>query len=242
MVAAREEFLGAGHLAPVADAIAAAALDALGERAGTAGCVVDLGAGTGYQLARVLDSLPGWLGLALDASTPALRRAVRAHARIAAVACDVWGELPLRDGAADLALNVFAPRSGSEIARVLAPRGALIVVTPTPRHLRELAGLPGMLSVDEQKAQRLEAKLSPWLDSVVGSELELDLSLSRSDARRLVAMGPSAHHTDTDQIEPQLDAMTEPLAVTASVTVETFRKSERPESLDPSGPGRVRRA
>ena len=112
MVAARDEFLGAGHFEPIADAAAAAALEAVGERAGTPGFALDLGAGTGYQLARLLDSLPAWRGLALDASAPALRRAARAHPRMAAVACDVWGELPLQDGAADLALNVFAPRNG----------------------------------------------------------------------------------------------------------------------------------
>ena len=62
MVAARDEFLGAGHFEPIADATAAAALEAIGERAGTPGFAVDLGAGTGYQLARLLDSLPALAG------------------------------------------------------------------------------------------------------------------------------------------------------------------------------------
>ncbi len=223
MVAARDEFLGAGHFEPIADAVAAAALEAIGDRADSPGFAVDLGAGTGYQLARLLDSLPGWRGLALDASTPALRRAARAHPRMAAVACDIWGELPLRDGAADLALNVFAPRNGGEIARVLAPDGVLIVVTPTASHLQELAVLPGMLRVDERKDERVQAALSSWLSSTARRELELPLALSRADVRRLVAMGPSARHVDPDELERGLAELPDPTTVTASVTIETFR-------------------
>jgi 23S rRNA (guanine745-N1)-methyltransferase len=223
MVAARDEFLGAGHFDPIADAAAAAALEAIGRRAATPGFALDLGAGTGYQLARLLDSLPGWRGLALDASTAALRRAARAHSGMAAVACNVWGELPLRDGAADLALNVFAPRNGGEIARVLAPDGALIVVTPTVRHLQELAALPGMLRVDERKEERLEAALSPSLAAAARRELELELVLPRTDVRRLVAMGPSARHVDPGELERRLAEMAEQVTVTASVTIETFR-------------------
>src|SRR5688572_30940209 len=41
------------------------------------GCILDLGAGTGWYLARVLDRLPGRIGLALDLSKHALRRAAR---------------------------------------------------------------------------------------------------------------------------------------------------------------------
>src|SRR5579859_1324075 len=80
MVAARVDFLGAGHYAPIADALAAAV------PAGTEH-VVDLGAGTGSYLARVLDAVPAAHGLALDISKFALRRAAKAHPRAGAVVC-----------------------------------------------------------------------------------------------------------------------------------------------------------
>src|SRR5680860_194779 len=139
MVAARAAFLGREHYAPIAAAVTAAACEAraLDGDAGAA-CVVELGAGTGHHLARLLDEFPATWGVALDASRPALRRAARAHPRVAAVACDAWGDLPVADDAADVVLNVFAPRNGAEIARVLAPAGALIVVTPAAEHLYEL--------------------------------------------------------------------------------------------------------
>jgi 23S rRNA (guanine745-N1)-methyltransferase len=188
--------------------------------AASGSCVVELGAGTGYYLARVLSALPESIGLALDSSRPAVRRALQASPRIAAVACDVWEELPLRDGAADLVLDVFAPRNGSEIARVLSPEGTLIVVTPTPRHLTQLAELPGMVRVDERKEERLAAELSPWLESAGRRELEFEMSLGGAEVRALVEMGPSAHHVDSGAVA----GLPDPLAVTASVTIETFRR------------------
>jgi 23S rRNA (guanine745-N1)-methyltransferase len=205
MVAAREAFLGAGFYEPIADAVVGAAF--------VTGCVVELGAGTGYYLATLLDYQPTSFGIALDVSRPALRRAARAHERITAVAADAWDELPLRDSAVDLVLNVFAPRNGEEIARVLAPDGELIVITPTQRHLSEL---PVPLSVDERKEERLVAELSPRLKSIARRNLDYELTLGRDDARNLIAMGPSAHHVGEVELPEQL-------SVTVSVTVETFR-------------------
>src|ERR1019366_7601398 len=75
MVAAREAFLAAGYYQPIARALAAAAgrgLDVGGRGRDGAGqtevCVVDLGAGTGDQLSRLLDRFRGAWGIALGAS------------------------------------------------------------------------------------------------------------------------------------------------------------------------------
>jgi 23S rRNA (guanine745-N1)-methyltransferase len=223
MVTARAAFLGAGHFAPITAAIVAAAREALAPAASS--CVVDVGAGTGHHLAAVLDALPGRPGLALDVSPPALRRALRARPRIAAVGCDAWGGLPLRDGAAGLVLNVFAPRNGAEFARVLAPGGALIVVTPTPRHLAGLRPVMGTLEVDPAKPARLHAEVSRWFDAARRSTVEFELHLSRDAARALVAMGPSARHVD--DLDERLARLPAPLTVTASVQVATFSRRER---------------
>jgi 23S rRNA (guanine745-N1)-methyltransferase len=213
MVAAREAFLGAGHYEPLAEALGKQA-----ERARLPeGCVVDLGAGTGWYLARVLELLPGRSGIALDLSKHALRRAARAHPRVGAVACDVWRGLPLRDRVAALVLTVFAPRNGPEIARVLRPGGVLVVVTPTERHLAELVEELGLLTVDERKDERLAAALDDHLDVERRAEHEWPLDLAPNDVAGVVAMGPSARH-------PTRDAHAAPTTpVTASVTISTYR-------------------
>jgi 23S rRNA (guanine745-N1)-methyltransferase len=213
MVAARERFLGAGHLEPLAEAVVGVAAG------GAPACVVDLGAGTGWYLARVLDAWPEARGLALDLSKPALRRAARAHPRLAAVACDVWRPLPLRDGVADFVLNVFAPRDGNEIARVLAPGGVALVVTPRPDHLRELAQPLGLLGVDEHKEARLADRLEPALAIADRRELTWTLRLDRAGARDAAAMGPSAFHVSPAELDERVAALPQLLDVTAAVTI-----------------------
>ena len=60
----------------------------------------------------------GRVGIALDSSRPALRRAARADERIAAVVCDAWRALPIRDGVVAAVLCVFAPRNAEELRRI----------------------------------------------------------------------------------------------------------------------------
>jgi 23S rRNA (guanine745-N1)-methyltransferase len=221
MVAARETFLGADHYSPLAAAIAAAAQPVV--RTDRTPCLVDLGAGTGYFLAALLDELPDSLGLALDSSRSALRRALRAHRRIAAIYCDVWRGLPLRDDAADLVVNVFAPRNGPEIARILAPGGALVVATPAPAHLHQLIPALGLLHIDADKQARLRAGLPASLVSVGRRHVEFDMTLSPHDVQALVAMGPSAHHLDANDVRRHVArAFDDHICVTASVMVQVF--------------------
>ncbi|MEA2141180.1 MAG: rRNA (guanine745-N1)-methyltransferase [Solirubrobacteraceae bacterium] len=223
MVAAREAFLATGHYRQIAEEIAAAIAAGLAPRGGGAPLAVDLGAGTGYHLAALLRARPRWRGVALDASRPALRRAARAHPRIAAVACDVWQELPVQDASAELVVNVFAPRNGREIARVLAPGGALVVVTPAPSHLRELVDALGLLGVGADKQGRLHAALAPELESVRRRELELSMTLDHDELHALVAMGPSAHHLDSRLLAGRIAQLPPRVRVGASLAIETFR-------------------
>ncbi|WP_416876200.1 putative RNA methyltransferase [Kitasatospora sp. SC0581] len=220
MVAARADFLAAGHYRPIAEALAeAAAVSGASD-----GLVADLGAGTGHYLAHVLDALPGTVGAALDISKFALRRAAKAHPRIGAVVCDAWRPLPLRDASAELMLNVFAPRNGPEIRRVLRPGGTLLLVSPTARHLRELVGALGLLSVDEEKQRRIDEKLGPYLEPAGRREVEFTLRLGPQDVRTVVGMGPSAWHTDPERLAAALAELPEPVEVTASVAVAAYRR------------------
>ena len=158
MVRAREHFLSRGHFRPIAEQVAMIA--ARYDPTSVQGIAVDVAGGTGYYLRALLDRLPDRFGLCLDLSAPALRRSARTHLRAAAVGADAWQRLPLTSGSASTVLSVFGPRNTSEIERVLAPDGALIVVSPTAAHLSELIRPLGMLRVDPDKQRRLAAALN----------------------------------------------------------------------------------
>jgi 23S rRNA (guanine745-N1)-methyltransferase len=183
--------------------------------------VVDVGCGTGYYLAGVLDQLPGARGLGLDTSVRALRSAARAHHRAAAVAWDVFRPFPLADGLADVVLDVFAPRNPAEFHRVLRPTGRLIVVRPTGRHLAELRErLPAMVTVDPAKEQRLHRALDPFFEAAVTEEVEYPAALTGLGAVDLVAMTPSARHVKRADLA---DDGFLPDQVTVSVLATAYR-------------------
>jgi 23S rRNA (guanine745-N1)-methyltransferase len=221
MVRARREFLATGHFAPIAAALADAAAASVAGL--SSGCVVDVGAGTGYYLAAVLARLPGHAGVALDVSRHALRAAARAHRRIGAVGCDAWRPLPVADSAAGLVLNVFAPRDGAELRRILRPDGRLLLITPAADHLSELTGPLGLLHVDERKRDRLTGKLGPHLDLIAERECRGVMSLDKAAVAALAAMGPTAWHTRPDATAGPIARLPEPVAVTLAVTVSVLQ-------------------
>lgn len=221
MIGARERFLSQGHFSPIAEEVAELAVRLLGE-AGPAGPIVEIGAGTGYYLSRALDASPDRLGVAIDISKYAGRRAARTDQRMAAVVADIWRGLPLQASSVALVLDVFAPRNAVEIARVLRPEGALLVVTPTTRHLHEIVGALGLVTVDESKGARLEAALA---DDFARSELrrlEYSITLAPSAVADFISMGPSARHLGEGTIAQTLEMLPPSTEATVSVEISTY--------------------
>jgi 23S rRNA (guanine745-N1)-methyltransferase len=208
MVADRAGFLAAGHYSFIADALA-------GHRAD--GLVLDAGTGTGDYLAGFLESSPDAVGLGLDVSKPALRRAAKAHPRAAAVLTDLWRPLPVADAVASVILNVFAPRNGPEFRRVLRPGGVLLVVTPAADHLSELVAAHGMIQVDPDKAARVDGSLGAHFAPASSITLRRELKLTAAEARTLIGMTPSARHVPADLLP------TRDLTVTAAVDLTAYR-------------------
>ncbi|WBB77159.1 23S rRNA methyltransferase [Micromonospora sp. WMMD1128] len=221
MVAARADFLAAGHYDTVAAALAAAATAVAPDDPYP--LVVEPGAGTGHYLAAVLAALPDAAGLALDVSKPALRRAARAHPRAAAALADTWQRLPLADRSTAVLLNVFAPRNGPEFHRVLDPDGALLLVTPTPDHLGELVEALDLLRVDPAKADRVAGSLGGHFVEESATEHRARLALTRTEVTTLVGMGPSAWHADPERLAARIAALPEPTPVTLAVRLGTHR-------------------
>ncbi|MFF4837727.1 methyltransferase domain-containing protein [Streptomyces sp. NPDC001315] len=217
MVQARDRFLSTGRYLPVRQAVARLAADSVPAQ----GTVVDVGCGTGYYLAGVLDQLPDARGLGLDTSVHALRSAARSHERAATATWDVFRPFPLADEVADVVLDVFAPRNPAEFHRVLSPTGRLIVVRPTARHLAELRGrVPAMVTIDPAKEQRLHQALDAFFEAAVTEQVEYLTSLTRLEALDLVEMTPSARHVSRAELN---DDGLLPGQVTVSVLATAYQ-------------------
>lgn len=196
MVAERAAFLGAGHYDGIADLVAELAA-AVEIPEGT--CVLDLGAGTGHYLARVLDAVDR-PGIALDVSKHAARLAAKAHPRIGAVVADAWAGLPVRGRAASLLLNVFAPRNPREMRRVLRPQGRAIVVVPEAGHLRELIEEYGLMAVDDRKPERLREQFADRFAVESEHQYTTTLALSAVEVSQVIGMGPNAWHRSAGEV------------------------------------------
>ena len=97
-----------------------------------------------------------------------------------------------------------------------------MVVTPGPDHLAGLVDVLGGLRVDAAKDSRLAAALEPHLAPVDRTEHRWPLALSRADAARAVAMGPSARHLA--DLGARVAALAEPVRVTAAIVVSRYRR------------------
>ncbi|MGY1693758.1 putative RNA methyltransferase [Geodermatophilus sp. SYSU D00814] len=218
MVADRAEVLAAGTYAGLTRVLA----DAVAAGGDPVGSVLDLGGGTGHHLAGVLERLSGAVGVVLDSSRFAARRAAGASPRALAVVADTWARLPVRDGVVDRVLVVFAPRNGAETARVLRPGGRLVVATPAPDHLAELVGPLGLLRVDPDKAARLAGSLEPHLRPAGAVAHREHLELDHRAVAAVVGMGPHARHLAPGRLAAAVAGLPPRVRVTLAVDVTTW--------------------
>jgi 23S rRNA (guanine745-N1)-methyltransferase len=226
MVAARAAFLATGHYSAIADAVAAsiptAAIPDATRDAAASGLVLDLAGGTGYYLARVMDAHPQLVGLSLDLSPHAARRAAKVHPRVASATADAWQRFPLLDRSVRHAVSIFGPRNPGELARVLQEDGSLVVVTPTAEHLHELRDGLGLIGIDERKEDRLRTQLERF-ETVGVDRLDYRVAMSREDVLWDVTMGPNAYHVDPEQLRLGIERLDDATQVTVSVSVGRYR-------------------
>lgn len=129
----RAAVFAAGVFEPVVRAIGEA-VDryAPGERP----VLVDAGCGEGYYTRSVC---PGrqMTRIGFDLSKEAIRLAARGRGGASFFVADL-ANIPLKDGCADVLLDVFTPANYAEFARVLAPGGVLIKLWPRAGYLAQL--------------------------------------------------------------------------------------------------------
>ena len=226
MVAARDAFLDAGHYERLAAALGERVLELVPPPAAGPAVVVDAGTGTGYYLQHITAALRRegirTLAAGLDISKFALRRAARRNPEAVNIVWDLWRALPLGADVADVVLVVFAPRNSSEFARILRPGGHLVVVTPLPGHLAEVAGEAGLLGIQQNKEGALHDSFGADFALLRSHELEVPLQLAPADIGNVALMGPAGHHVDPVALGETLRRLPPVTKATAAFRISIF--------------------
>ncbi len=191
LVSARTAFLGAGYYAPFAREVC-------GRAAGYAegGVIIDAGCGDGYY-SLLAAGMSGGALLGLDLSkyaVAAASKAARRQSSDAAFAVAGIFDMPVRDGCADVVMNLFAPCAPDEFARVLKPGGHLIVAGAGRDHL---AGLRAVI-YDEVTPNTRRADLpgSGAFIQVDTARVRYTVTLTRAaDVQSLFSMTPYYYRT-----------------------------------------------
>ena len=176
-LAARRRFLGAGHYAPVAQALTAAvgALD---------GPLLDVGCGEGYYLSQLAPAA----AIGLDVSKHAVQMACRLLPAYQFVVGSAY-RLPVLDGSLAAVTSVFAPHPFDQFTRVLRPGGRWVTVTPGPTHLQELR--PDFTGEAQAKAlDRQQRRSEPPAEAQWSERVQFRLTLDAATLSDLFFMTP----------------------------------------------------
>ena len=192
MVRARHDFLAGGYYAPFMKTLAA--LCTTYAPADRTAHIVDAGCGEGCYDAAVyaaVEPRPAVLGF--DLSREAVRLAAKALPQ--GMFC-VAGSFsaPVRDGWADILLNIFSPFAGREFGRMLRPGGVLVYAVPTARHL---FGLKTVL-YDTPYENSVKDTEYPGFGFVEAREVTDTIRLTGAALQNLFAMTPYYWKTPAD--------------------------------------------
>lgn len=214
MVAARRDFLEAGHYRPFRDTLTGLLAPLRPAH------LVDSGCGEGWYsvaLARMAQA-----ATAFDISKAAMKRAARRDAGLTWLVASSH-DIPLPDASADAMTAIFSPVNPAEAARVLAPGGALLVAAPGDRHLWELREAL-YAEVRPHQADKWQEELAPLFTFHSEARVQFTLALADNVAvNQLLKMTPHYWRAARDrraQVE-QRDA----LRVQADFRILRFRRA-----------------
>ncbi|HEV7507651.1 MAG TPA: methyltransferase domain-containing protein [Thermoanaerobaculia bacterium] len=151
---ARRRLLDAGYGTAL---LAALETEVVARRLGAS--VLDVGCGEGYYLGSLATGRIEAHGL--DLSVPAVELAARRYPGITWVVANADRFLPYAEGSFDLVLSLDARLSPSEMRRVLAPEGRLLVAVPAPDDLVELRAAVLGEGVLRDRLERAAELLAP---------------------------------------------------------------------------------
>lgn len=226
MLLARRRFLERGYYTVLAEGIGTLVADYTADKTAN---VLDVGCGEGYYLGHIRERITrqrpsnAACYIGVDIAKEAVRLAARTYRDMQFIVADAQKSIPIATGTVNALLDIFAPRSPSEFARILLPGGLLLVAIPSSSHLAELRSRLPLLSIEAHKERHVveqltAAEFEPVERQAVRDELRLDADAIAD----LVMMTPNYWHLPAGW-QAQARALA-PMSATFDVTLLAFRR------------------
>lgn len=220
MIAARRHFLELGHYDPLVASIRQVINEQLVFDMKDI-IALDAGCGEGYYSEKVFRDLPDLQVniFGTDISKYAVKQAAKTYKEHFYFVSSVY-HLPVATARTNLILSVFSPIAENEFKRVLTANGAVIIVSPAPNHLREIAAL----IYDRVKPHSSNAieKMSTHFTHAFSTRTTFHIALNSNEALlSLLKMTPYYWSTEPERLA-NLTSKNQ-LTVTCDFMVDVFR-------------------
>ena len=250
MIRARAAFLRKGYYDPMDAGIASMLAERMPDTPSGALTVIDMGAGEGThtcRIARLLGEITGrrTAALGFDASKHGAESGCAYARSLGLLPPDALGRpeengpeenfsdgaavlclpgnlfrLPVRDGAADAALSLFAPIAWEETARILSPGGLFLAASSGREHLIELR----RMLYDEVRYTDFHPTPPAGSGFALAERRTLSFTVeaeSAEDVRNLFMMTPFCRRVPEERCREAQEAGS--LRVTAEIELSLFR-------------------
>ena len=182
----------------------------------------DAGCGEGYYSEKALNTLPGLETkiLGTDISKFAVKNAAKKYKNNFYFVSSVYN-LPIADASTDLILSVFSPIKAEEFKRILSINGYVIVVTPAPNHLREMAEL--IYETFKPHTVNAEEKMTSEFELVLNKRTTFKIDIKNAaDLLSLLKMTPYYWSTGIERLENITNK--NELLVTCDFNIDIFKQ------------------
>jgi len=218
MINAREAFLSTGHYDFLITAMESAinSLPPFSGRTTECPYLLDLGCGSGYYTRRIFEDA-SLHKIGVDISKAGVSKAAKKDKDSTYIVGSVF-DLPIKDNAVDLIINIFAPSSISEVKRVLQVGGHFLKIVPGKDHMKEIASLVYETFIPHQSTIATELSADAALEDFKVEKVEKKITLREEHLHNLISMTPYFYKFKKRELEELKE-----LSVTISFEVIVVR-------------------
>ncbi len=194
MIHARNSFLEAGFYSPLARALVEI-VDSLKE-SDQKMKLLDLGCGEGYysrQIEKLCQNSNQLELHGLDIAKNAIKIAAKKQANARFIVASS-NKPPYADHYFDLVFRIYAPSNDQQLKRIIKTDGALLIVTPGPRHLWQLREF----IYEKVNEHSLELELPNGFELVNSQRISYKIISDQDERMTLLQMTPFAWRADED--------------------------------------------